>query len=250
LQTGQVVAYEALARWLVDGVLTLPSQWVPIAESTGDITAIGERVFALAAAQLARWRRDDRQIHMAVNVSPRQLVTPDLRLAVEAALSQGLPPNSICIEVTEGIVVVDEALRELVRLRELGVLIALDDFGTGYSSLAAISRLPVDIVKIDQSFTARLGQRDGDALATTVVTLADELGLVVIAEGIETASQARALADLGCPFGQGFLFGRAVPGADVDLGANGGWARELGSLSSGGVGDRRVLRSHSARHLA
>ena len=77
---------------------------------------------------------------------------------------------------------------------------ALDDFGTGYSSLAAISRLPVDIVKIDQSLTARLGQRDGDALATTVVTLADELGLVVIAEGIETASHARALADLGCPF--------------------------------------------------
>jgi predicted signal transduction protein with EAL and GGDEF domain len=224
LLTGEIVACEALARWRVDGALLAPSEWIPIAESTGHIIAVGERVFDIAAGQLGDWTAAGHVIRVAVNVSARQLLTSDLRRAVECALGRGLAPTSLCLEVTESVAVDETAVNELTRLRNLGVLIALDDFGTGYSSLGSISRLPIDIVKIDRSFTARLGQRDGDALATTVLALADTLDLAVIAEGIETVAQARTLAEIGCEFGQGYLFGRAMPASEFRFAAVTGWS--------------------------
>jgi EAL domain-containing protein (putative c-di-GMP-specific phosphodiesterase class I) len=149
---------------------------------------------------------------MAVNVSPRQLSGPELLICVEEAIRRGLPPERLCLEVTESIAVDDGAAIETMHaLRSMGCQIALDDFGVGYSSLAALGRLPVDVIKIDQAFVRRLSTPDGPALVAAVVTLAKALGLQVIAEGIETEEQRDELLRLGCTLGQGFLIARPGP---------------------------------------
>jgi diguanylate cyclase (GGDEF)-like protein len=211
------VAAEALLRWEhpVLGSLS-PAQFIPIAERSGEIVAIGLWVLEQACLQVKAWQRI-RPVHVSVNLSPRQLQEPTLVRDILAVLERtGVEPGSLVLEVTES-AIVDErsgiaALREL---REHGFRIAIDDFGTGYSSLQYLTRLPVDVLKIDRAFVAELnGTRSGSAIVEAVIRLAQVLNLTTVAEGVETAEQAAELQLLGCDTGQGYLFARPSPADD------------------------------------
>jgi EAL domain-containing protein (putative c-di-GMP-specific phosphodiesterase class I) len=176
---------------------------VPLAEETGVIVQLGRWVLIEACRTALQWDGID----VAVNVSPIQFALSDVAADVEAALGQtGLAPHRLTVEITEGVLVGHSArvLAQLERVRALGVSIALDDFGTGYSSLSYLGRLPVDKIKIDQSFVKRLpADREAASVIRAIVDLSKALGKVVIAEGIETADQAWMLQAMGCAVGQG-----------------------------------------------
>jgi EAL domain-containing protein (putative c-di-GMP-specific phosphodiesterase class I) len=177
---------------------------------------MGEWVLREACSQLAEWRRtrtvrDD--LRIAVNVSARQLSDPELPRVVAAALTAAdLEPGALCLEITESAVIRDPevALANLRAIKQQGVLIALDDFGVGFSSLSQIRDLPpVDMIKVDRSFTAGLGSSESDgAVVAAVLSLARSLGLIAVAEGVETENQLELLNRLGCNVGQGFYFSR------------------------------------------
>jgi diguanylate cyclase (GGDEF)-like protein/PAS domain S-box-containing protein len=219
LSTRKVIGCEALARWEhpTKGLL-MPDAFVPLAEETGAIVELGVAVLGSACAQVACWnrgRRPDDQLSVSVNVSARQLSSPQLVDNVAKALREsGLPASLLCLEVTETVIMEDVAVsgHVLGQLRELGVSTAVDDFGTGYSSLAYLLSLPVDVLKVDRSFVQVL-EEEGPALAIvrSIAALATALGLGVVAEGVETDAQLQLLARLGIEHGQGFLWGRAVP---------------------------------------
>jgi diguanylate cyclase (GGDEF)-like protein/PAS domain S-box-containing protein len=219
LEGDQVVGVEALVRWRrPDGTLVPPGDFIPVAEETGLIRPIGRWVLHEACRQLASWRADLPQaagLSMSVNVSARQLQDASLVEDVESALREsGLDPGSLILELTESAVVdsFEGAAAMLQQLRWMSVQLAMDDFGTGYSSLSSLSRLPLDILKIDQSFVARLDQdAEGRAVVYAIVSLATALGVRVTGEGIETASQLATLTELDCKHGQGFLLGRPAP---------------------------------------
>jgi diguanylate cyclase (GGDEF)-like protein len=211
LATRRPIAYEALARWRCDGEMIPPAAWIPVAETTGHLIEIGRHLAGLATSQLMAWQAAGGVLDVSLNVSARQLRTPDLADVLDAAIADGLDPEHLWLEVTEGVAVDDDALRALESLRAKGFRIALDDFGTGYSSLHAIGRLPIDIVKIDRSFVAGLAETSARALVAAVVSIAEAHGLEIVAEGIETEEQAARLSALGCRWGQGYLFGRAAP---------------------------------------
>ncbi|RZS90288.1 diguanylate cyclase (GGDEF)-like protein [Motilibacter rhizosphaerae] len=203
---GRPVSVEALVRWRRDGELLLPGAWLEVAEQTGRIVAVGEAVLRRACADASRLR-----LPVAVNVSARQLASPGFAELVESlAVPGGVP---LVLEVTETAVIADVegARRLLERVRAAGVRVAMDDFGTGWSSLGMLSRLPVDVLKIDRSFVARVDEPDGRALVETVLLLGTSLGLDVVAEGVETEEQLEVLRSLGCSLVQGFLTGRPQP---------------------------------------
>ena len=217
---GSIVSAEALIRWChPTRGLVAPGVFIPLAEESELIEAIGLWVIRAACAQLARWRREGVPLQrLSVNVSPRQLQSGRLMEEVEAALVQhGVPWNMLELEVTESLLVGDarSASEQLCRLRERGVLIALDDFGTGYSSMATLRNLPIDVMKVDRAFVQDLSD-DPSALAVTraILTLAQSLGKHTVAEGIETQAQADILRQLGCDEFQGFLFSKAVPATE------------------------------------
>ncbi|MGY1750134.1 putative bifunctional diguanylate cyclase/phosphodiesterase [Modestobacter sp. SYSU DS0511] len=217
LSDGTVTGFEALVRWFhpVRGLLP-PGDFIPLAEETGAIAEIGRWVLRQALHQGAVWSaRSGLPLRMAVNVSPRQLLDGDLTGDVVAALQEsGFPAAQLTIEVTEGVLVhdVDRVADQLQQLRDLGVAIAIDDFGTGFSSLSYLQRLPADVVKIDRSFVNDLLTGNSSAtLIASILELARTLGLDVVAEGVETEEQRRALADLRCEHAQGFLFARPEP---------------------------------------
>jgi diguanylate cyclase (GGDEF)-like protein len=191
-----------------------PGDFIPVAEETRLIHPIGRWVLHEACQQLARWRSElppAAGMSMSVNVSARQLQDASLLEDVESALREtGLDPGSLILELTESAVVenLEGASATLQQLRWMSVQLAMDDFGTGYSSLSSLSRMPLDILKIDQSFVARLDQ---DAEGRAIVSLATALGVRVTGEGIETASQLSSLIELNCNHGQGFLLGRPAP---------------------------------------
>ena len=208
--------YEALLRWQhpEHGELQ-PLEFIPLAEECGLIVPIGRWVLREACLHAAAMSRESqRPLEMAVNVSARQLQHPDFVGHVDEALeASGLPPNRLVLEITESVLIdtgdVEERLGEL---KERGVQIALDDFGTGYGSLAYLQRLPVDIVKIDRSFTARVDiDAEGEALLRAIVGLGNALGTRLVAEGIERASQGAVIRELGSESGQGFHYGRPAP---------------------------------------
>lgn len=226
---GHRVGGEILLRWQRgDGSLVSPAQFIPLAEESGLIVPIGTYVLRQACATLRRWQDDPAlaSLRLAVNVSVRQFTQPDFVDTVAAALrDSGVPADRLELEVTESMFLNDlaRARSVLERLDNLGVTLALDDFGTGYSSLAYLAELPFDIVKIDQRFVARLdgGTNNGnarreEAIVRTIVTLGRQLGLTVVAEGVETGQQADHLVALGCHVLQGYHFGRPVPLADFE----------------------------------
>ena len=215
---------EALVRWQhpVHGLLA-PDRFVPVAEHTGMIGALGHWVLRNAVDQLAAWRRTWGEpvahLHVAVNLSVRQLQDPGFVDQVADTLARaGVPADRLWLEVTESMVVQegDRAAGVLQRLRELGVNLAIDDFGTGYSSLAALQRLPVQQVKIDRSFVRNLGtDEERMQVVRAIVRLAEALDLDVVAEGVETDGELRAVSQLACAHAQGFLLAKPLPADDV-----------------------------------
>jgi EAL domain-containing protein (putative c-di-GMP-specific phosphodiesterase class I) len=220
LATMEMIGAEALLRWNHPsrGVM-MPDTFIPILEETGMIVETGRWVLHHACMQAATWRRDGRPFVVSVNVSMRQLESDVLVADVRDALAaSGLDPSELVLEVTETALMrdVDATVERLARLKMLGVKIAIDDFGTGYSSLAYIRRFPVDILKIDRSFTAGMGE-DAEALAIvrTLVQLGCALGLVTLAEGIENAGQLERLQAEDCEIGQGYHFARPMDPAEI-----------------------------------
>lgn len=216
--TGRAVGVEALVRWHhpVRGLL-LPGEFIAAAEEIGLIVDLGRWILEQACLQGRRWQPADpgRQLTVAVNLSPRQVLETDLASDVSAALAaSGLPGAALTLEITEGLLMDDTPLvvERLADLRALGARIAIDDFGTGYSSLAYLRNFPIDILKIDRSFVAALGaDRQATALLRAIISIAEALELDAIAEGVETRSQLEALCEMGCTLMQGHYFAVAAP---------------------------------------
>jgi diguanylate cyclase (GGDEF)-like protein/PAS domain S-box-containing protein len=224
LGSGQICSLEALVRWRhpTRGEVS-PGEFIPLAEETGMILAIGRWVLWEACRQVKAWQERwpaPAPLTIAVNLSARQLQHHGIVDEVHAALAAaGLDPQSLVLEITETAIMeqLDAAITILTELRRLGVRLALDDFGTGYSSLSYLQRLPVDILKIDRSFVAGVAKSTQDsALARGILTLGQTLGLETVAEGIETAEQLAALRELGCQLGQGYYFARPLGPTAVD----------------------------------
>jgi diguanylate cyclase len=188
-----------------------PAKFIPLAEETGLIVEIGRWALRAACREAACWPN---AMRVAVNISPVQLQLADVEAEIMDALFLAkLAPSKLDIEITEGVFVAGEAEipATLSRIRRHGIAIALDDFGTGYSSLSYLARMPVDMIKIDQSFVRELGRSgEAEAIVEAILTLSQKLGKAVIAEGVETAEQAQLLARLGCPAVQGYHFGRPM----------------------------------------
>lgn len=214
LATGRTAGYEALLRWQhpTRGLLP-PMSFIPLAEETELIVAIGWWALETAVSQLREWRSEGRQLGVAVNVSARQLDSPEILLDVASLLrSTGVPPSCLTIELTESVVAGPDAVLRLEALRALGIRIAADDFGSGVASYASLQHLPFTAVKIDKSLIDGLaGPGRAIAQIRSIIDMAHASDLVVVAEGIEHQAQAAILADLGCDFGQGYLFGRPAP---------------------------------------
>jgi diguanylate cyclase (GGDEF)-like protein len=236
LGTSRTVAVEALVRWLPPGEAMIgPDRFIPAAEDSGLIIALGEWVLRRACVEAATWHRE-RGVTLTVNVSPRQLTDNEFTAKVRRSLSDsGLPATALTVEITEGILVGAgtrgaQALGHLEALRADGVRIAVDDFGTGYSSLAYLRDLPIDILKIDRSLMpADKGDHRQIALVRTVVDMARSLGLTTVAEGVETACHAGLLRTLGCDRGQGYHFARPMPATEMS--AQG--AQQLSDIQAG-----------------
>jgi PAS domain S-box-containing protein len=217
-----VIAVEALLRWKhPERGLLGPDAFIEIAERTGVILDLGRLVFDEACHQTARWREAGADIELAVNISTRELGDPDLIERVAATLRRsGLDPKALWLEVTETALVEDvsQATDMLRRVAALGVRIAIDDFGTGWASLVYLRQFPVHALKIDRLFVEGVDRNPSDAaIARSIVHLGRELGLTVIAEGIETVAQQDALRQIGCSLGQGYLYGRPTPAHGVPL---------------------------------
>jgi diguanylate cyclase (GGDEF)-like protein/PAS domain S-box-containing protein len=217
LRTGKIAGVEALLRWLhPERGWIAPDDFVRSAEETGLILQIGRRVISDACLQLARWQARTpaaAALALSVNLSMRQFSQADLLDQVGGALAEsGIEPHLLRVEITESVVVdnVDAAASTLSRLRALGARVYLDDFGTGYSSLSSLHRLPIDALKVDRSFVARIGEAGGSQMVRTVATIARNLDLAVVAEGVETPAQLAALRTMGCEYAQGFLFSPAL----------------------------------------
>jgi diguanylate cyclase len=221
LPGGECVGVETLLRWThpARGPLS-PAEFIPAAERTGLIVPIGMWVLRRALTELAGWMDANPRARVAVNVAARQLQEPGFADQVAAALvDAGLAPERLVLEVTESAVL--EGRRALDTLHDLarhGVRLALDDFGTGQSSLGLLRTCPVNVIKLDKSFVDEVTTSDQRAaVATAVVQMADALGLIAVAEGIETEAQARRLAELGYTRGQGYHFARPLPAAELPV---------------------------------
>jgi EAL domain-containing protein (putative c-di-GMP-specific phosphodiesterase class I) len=217
LRTGAITGAEALVRWNhPEQGLLMPGAFVPLAEESGLVIAIGEFVIAAACEQLAAWRAEGLpDLAVAVNVSACQLregladyVSRALRLA-------DIPGRALELELTESALLesLEQTVEQIQQLRALGVTCSIDDFGTGYCGLSYLNRLPIDTLKIDRSFITELSG-GSDTIVTAVIALGHALGLKVVAEGVETADQLAYLAGRGCDEMQGYLFSRPVPAAE------------------------------------
>jgi diguanylate cyclase (GGDEF)-like protein len=218
--SGRIVAAEALVRWQhPERGLVPPLDFIPTAEETGQITAIGQFVLTQACQQAAAWSAAGHPLRISVNVAVGQLRDPGFPGLVERILAEaGLAPDQLCLEITESSLMREagQGSAELARLKQLGVDLSMDDFGTGYSSLAYLHHLPVDELKVDRSFISRLGRAGRDRhLVEAIVGMARALDLAVVAEGVETDEQLQFLGGLGCELAQGYLFAPAVPATEL-----------------------------------
>jgi diguanylate cyclase (GGDEF)-like protein/PAS domain S-box-containing protein len=226
LNRNQIIGYEALVRWEHPAAGELPPvEFIPLAEETGLILGLGEWVLKEACTEATRLcRLHGRPLHMSVNVSARQLHHPDFFHHVSRALdASALLPSLLTLELTESALLESDerVARTLQKIKNLGVVLALDDFGTGYASLSYLRQFPIDVVKIDRSFTAHVGSKDGDlVLLKGIIDLGHALELNLVAEGIETSEQHTIVRQLGCQQAQGFYFGRPTHPAQRELDAS------------------------------
>ncbi|WP_350336085.1 EAL domain-containing protein [Coralliovum pocilloporae] len=222
LSSQSVAGFEALVRWKhPQRGLLLPGDFIPVAENTGQITELGSYVLEEAARQLAVWqsnRTDGPGLFVSVNVSSRQLFANDLLAEVKAILARNhIAQGTLKLELTESQIMEnpEQASKILTRIKEFGAGLSLDDFGTGHSSLSYLQRFPFDTLKIDQSFVHPSDRGTGPVILRTIIGLAHDLGLDIVAEGAETESDALQLYQMGCQYAQGFLYGQAVEANDA-----------------------------------
>ena len=215
MKTGRACGVEALCRWRDPerGVIA-PSEFIPVAEESGMIQALGARVLRDSCRQTMAWHRQGMMLRLSVNLSVQQLQHDSwLSIVEEALVASGLPPQYLDLEITESVIIThpEKAVATLVKLKQRGVSITVDDFGTGYSSLSYLTRLPIQAVKIDQRFVHGLEQnRNDEAITQAIIALSHSLGLRVIAEGVETAAQLEFLKRHGCEEAQGYLIARPL----------------------------------------
>jgi diguanylate cyclase (GGDEF)-like protein len=222
LPAGHVGGFEALARWPRPAGQILPKEFIPVAEESGLIVALGATILDQACRQVAEWRRtlpDAADIYVSVNLSPRQILESDIVDTVAHTLERyGLPGSALWLEITESVMMEDtiETRAILNALCDLGVLLSVDDFGTGFSSLSYLRKYPISRVKIDKSFVDGLDEVGADqSLVVAIIAMARALNLGTVAEGVERSTQATGLFELGCSDAQGYYFGRALPAAEV-----------------------------------
>ncbi|MEG0821426.1 MAG: EAL domain-containing protein, partial [Burkholderiaceae bacterium] len=215
---GHAIGAEALLRWrTAAGDWVMPNQFIAIAEDTGLIVPIGNWVIDTACAQLARWSSDPvtARLSLSINISERQTRQADFVQTVSAAVSRHrIDPYRLKLELTESLVIadIDQIVAKMLALRRIGVQFSMDDFGTGYSSLSALHQLPLEQIKIDQSFVRGLGSQSEDGvIVRAIIAMSRSLQLRVLAEGVETEAEFAVLRELGCDAYQGFLFGRPLP---------------------------------------
>ncbi|HEY5839511.1 MAG TPA: EAL domain-containing protein [Pyrinomonadaceae bacterium] len=244
--SGEVISLEALARWQHPelGILA-PAEFIDIAEDTGMILALGDQVFASAAAQTRCWQDAGLpDLRIAINVSARQFREKNFPDRIAQILGQAhLDPQSVELEITETSIMEhgESALTVLREIRDMGIRIAIDDFGTGYSSLSYLKRLPIDCVKLDRSFVSGATTDPKDAaLVMAIITLAHNLDLKVVAEGVETEEQRDFLKLLRCDAGQGYLFGKPMPAAVFEATISGNPRRKRNALISSGPNKSKV----------
>jgi EAL domain-containing protein (putative c-di-GMP-specific phosphodiesterase class I) len=223
LDSRELMGFEALARWQhPERGLVLPEVFIPIAEDTGLIGPIGLWVLREACRQTVAWQgKYEREppLFISVNMSTRQLAQRDLAEQVAGILAEtGLPPSSLRLEITENTLIQNLRASSTVvtQLHDMAVKVHIDDFGTGYSSLSYLQNFPVDTLKVDRSFVARMGGPEQSEIVRAIVNLAQSLGMGVTAEGVETAEQMRAVRQLNCTSAQGFFFSEPLPPEDAE----------------------------------
>ena len=244
LETAELTGFEALLRWeRPKGTLVSPAEFIPLAEETRLIIPIGRWVLEEACRQARAWQTQfGADLPVSVNLSGRQLSQPDLVDQITQILQEfSVDPRSLKLEITESMILenIESVIAMLRQLKALGIQLSMDDFGTGYSSLSYLHRLPIDVLKVDRSFVS--GTHSGvekPEVVRTVLTLAYDLGMDAIAEGVETAEQLAQLRALGCKYGQGYLFSKPLDGE-----AAGKWIAERLQLVKETGGRQREYRN-------
>jgi EAL domain-containing protein (putative c-di-GMP-specific phosphodiesterase class I) len=217
LASGSIVGMEALCRWPQrDATFASPETFITQAETSGFIVQLGEWVMRTAIDQVSVWQgQHNLDLKLAVNLSGRQFLHHNLAKSIEESVRRAhLRSNTLEFEITESVAMqnAEDSIGIMRQLKSLGLQLALDDFGTGYSSLSYLKRFPIDKLKIDKSFVSDIPDDANDlAIVTAIIAMAHALGLSVQAEGVETDAQAQFLAECGCEYAQGYLFGRALP---------------------------------------
>lgn len=222
-QAGEIIGVEALIRWRRSPQqLVYPGEFIDVAEDTGLILSIGMWVLREACRQMHQWHQQfprSKPLTISVNISPRQFAQPNLVEQVhEIIIETGINPSTLRLEVTENVAMgdVERSIKILSQLRSLGIRFSIDDFGTGYSSLSYLHRFPLDVLKIDRSFVAHMNDdHERLQIVQTIMTLARNLGIEVVAEGTENEQQVERLRAMGCNFVQGFFFSHALTAEDV-----------------------------------
>jgi diguanylate cyclase (GGDEF)-like protein len=222
LENGQLAGFEALIRWQhPERGFISPSEFIPLAEETGMIVPLGLWILRRACQQLYQWQSQsstNRSLFMSVNLSAKQVAQADLVLQISQVLEEThIDPSHLKLEITESAVMDAEvAVQLLMRLKALGVQLSIDDFGTGYSSLGYLHKFPLDTLKIDRSFVVGVGEASEDnEIVRTVVSLAENMGMDVVAEGVETVGHLTQLRELRCQYGQGYLFSRPASAESI-----------------------------------
>jgi diguanylate cyclase (GGDEF)-like protein len=222
LDTGRVAGFEALARWELDGLPVPPGEFIPVAEESGLIVQLGRWALDTAMQTLADWDRQTGTLlplGVSVNLSPVQISRDDVAAAVSSALSaSGIDGGRLTLEVTESAIIhdPDRAAKALKALKKFDVSIAMDDFGTGFTSLSSLQKLPIDVLKIDQSFVSQMiADGDSTAIVRAVLSLARALGMETTAEGIDSEDLSELLTELGCTYGQGYYYSPPLTAPDA-----------------------------------